>query len=77
MTPEEIAMMLTKISSDLEDIFKSRGWEKILQLPHANDDLEINLGNALFHTQCLKLHVRQALDKNLTTKLDKLFQEVA
>lgn len=62
MDSEDIQITLKRIHSDLDRIFKSRGWLHILNATQEPIALETLLGSAMFHCTDLKLRVNRILE---------------
>lgn len=62
MDSEDILLSLKKVDSELNRIFKSRGWLHILNSTQEPMNLETILGSAMFHTTDLKLRVNRILE---------------
>jgi len=62
MDTDDIQITLNRINSDLDRIFKSRGWVHILNETQEPMGLETILGCAMFHTTDLKLRVNRILE---------------
>lgn len=59
MDSKDVQITLKRVHSDLQRVFQSRGWLSLLSQIQEPLKLENSLGNALFHTTELKLHVNQ------------------
>ena len=62
MDSEDILLTLKKIDSELNRIFKSRGWVQVLNASQEPNHLENILGSALFHCTDLKLRVNRIIE---------------
>lgn len=62
MDSEDIQISLARINSDLDRIFKSRGWVHILNATQEPNHLENILGASIFHVCDLKLRINRILE---------------
>ena len=63
MNCEDIQITLKRINSDLDRIFKSRGWLQILNDTQEPVSFENSLGSAMFYACELKLKVNRIIEQ--------------
>jgi tRNA nucleotidyltransferase/poly(A) polymerase len=63
MDSEDVFITLNRINSELDRIFKARGWLRILEATQEPMALETTLGCAMYHAQDLKLRVNRILEQ--------------